>query len=99
MVRWQCNLRVSRCAQLFSLVLHGTLILALLLAPWSASGYCQLGQLLLLVLLECLRSRQRIRHCQGEISLLPGHVKAGRSSGSMPPAVDHPPGDTAVITE
>ncbi|MCS3609234.1 protein YgfX [Erwinia rhapontici] len=53
MVRWRCNLRASRRAQTLSLVLHGTLILALLLAPWPDSVSLPRILLLLLVLLEC----------------------------------------------
>lgn len=74
MVRWRCNLRASRCAQTLSLVLHGTLILALLLAPWPDSASLPRILLLLLVLLECQRSRHRIRHCRGEITLYKGRV-------------------------
>nr|WP_283249087.1 protein YgfX [Erwinia rhapontici] len=65
MVRWRCNLRASRRAQTLSLVLHGTLILALLLAPWPDSVSLPRILLLLLVLLECQCSRHRIRHCRG----------------------------------
>lgn len=74
MVRWRCNLRASRHAQTLSLVLHGALILALLLAPWPDSASLPRILLLLLVLLECQRSRHRIRYCQGEITLHKGRV-------------------------
>lgn len=74
MVQWQCNLRASRHAQMLSLMMHGGLMLALLLAPWPDSASLPRIVLLLLVLLEYLRSRYRIRRCQGEITLRQGPV-------------------------
>lgn len=80
MVQWRCNLRASRRAQTLSLVLHGALILALLQAPWPESASLPRIVLLLLVLLECLRSRYRIRRCRGEITLHKGRVMGWEQS-------------------
>ncbi|MFK8259477.1 protein YgfX [Erwinia sp. AnSW2-5] len=80
MARWRCNLRASRRAQTLSLVLHGALILALLLAPWPESASLSRILLLLLVLLECLRSRHRIQRCRGEITLCKGRVMGWKQS-------------------
>ena len=76
MVLWQCKLRVSWYARCASLMLHGTVILALLLAAWSAScGYTLLwAGLTVLVVLECLRSQRRIVRREGDLALLPGHI-------------------------
>jgi len=79
-VRWRCNLRASRRAQTLSLVLHGALALALLLAPWPDSASLPRIVLLLLVLLECLRSQHRIRRCRGEITLRKGRVMGWEQS-------------------
>lgn len=76
MVLWQCSLRVSWYARCASLLLHGAVILALLLAPWPARfGYILLwAGLLILVALECLRSQRRIVKREGDLALLPGHI-------------------------
>ena len=76
MVQWQCNLRVSWFARFSSLLLHGAVILALLLAPWPASyGYTLLwASLLVLVVLESVRSQRRILNRGGDLALLPGDI-------------------------
>ncbi len=55
-------------------MLHGSLALAMLLVPWPDSASLPRILLLLLVLLECLRSQHRIRRCRGEITLRKGRV-------------------------
>lgn len=55
-------------------MLHGILVLALLLIRWPESGALAKIVLLLLVWLECLRSRQRIRCQRGDITLREGGV-------------------------
>lgn len=70
MVLWHSDLRVSWRAQWVSLLLHGTAILALLLAPWPARFTLVWMLLLTLVVLECLRSQRRIRSREGNLSLL-----------------------------
>lgn len=65
MALWQADLRVSWRAQWVSLLLHGAVMLALLLAPWPAS-YTPVWMLLLtLIVFECLRSQRRIRSREG----------------------------------
>lgn len=88
MVLWRCNLRVSRYARVGSLSLHGTVILALLLASWPASvGFTLLWAILLpLVLGECWRSQQRIAQCDGDLVLLAGHTVRWRQQHWQMPA-------------
>ncbi|MCT2386144.1 protein YgfX [Erwinia pyrifoliae] len=74
MVLWQCELRQSKLAQRLSLLLHGAVMLALLLPAWPASAGLVRMLLLVLVLLECIRSRRRIRRRQGDVALLGGHA-------------------------
>jgi len=75
-VLWQCKLQVSRYARWASLLLHGAVILALLLALRAVSfGYTlPWAGLLVLVVLECLRSQRRIVRREGDLALLPGHI-------------------------
>lgn len=70
MALWHSDLRVSWRAQWLSLLLHGLVILALLLAPWPASFTIVWVTLLTLVVFECVRSQRRIRSREGDISLL-----------------------------
>lgn len=72
MALWHSELRVSWRAQWISLLLHGVVILALLLAPWPASYTLVWMLLLTLVVLECVRSQRRIRSREGDIALLEG---------------------------
>jgi len=67
---WHSDLRVSWLAQWVSLLLHGTAILALLLAPWPARLTLVWMLLLTLMVFECVRSQRRIRGREGEIALL-----------------------------
>lgn len=65
---WQSELRVSWRAQCLSLLLHGSVVLLLLLAPWPVN-YTPLWLLLLiLTLLESVRSQRRIRRRCGTLS-------------------------------
>ncbi|MGB9097630.1 protein YgfX [Erwinia sp.] len=70
MALWHSDLRISWRAQWVSLLLHGVVILALLLAPWPASFTLVWMLLLTLVVFECVRSQRRIRSREGGISLL-----------------------------
>ncbi|WP_041692112.1 protein YgfX [Erwinia billingiae] len=70
MALWHSDLRISWRAQWISLLLHGVVILALLLAPWPASFTLVWMLLLTLVVFECVRSQRRIRGREGVISLL-----------------------------
>ncbi|WP_428945225.1 protein YgfX [Pantoea sp. FN060301] len=70
MALWHADLRISWRAQWISLLLHGAVMLALLLAPWPAS-YTPVWMLLLtLVVFECLRSQRRIRSREGILRLV-----------------------------
>lgn len=78
MALWHSDLRVSWRAQWISLLLHGLVILALLLAPWPAS-YTPVWMLLLtLVVFESVRSQRRIRGREGAIALLENSEMAWR---------------------
>lgn len=70
MVLWQSDLRVSWQAQWLSMLLHSAAIAVLLLAPWPPKLTPIWGVMLILVLLETVRSQRRIRCCEGEIMLL-----------------------------
>ncbi len=72
MALWHSELRISWRAQWISLLLHGVVILALLLAPWPASYTVVWMLLLTLAVFECVRSQRRIRSRQGDIALLEG---------------------------
>ncbi|MEW5288486.1 protein YgfX [Erwinia papayae] len=72
MALWHSDLRVSWRAQWVSLLLHGMVIIALLLAPWPASYTVVWMLLLTLVVFECVRSQRRIGSREGEIALLEG---------------------------
>ena len=72
MALWHSDLRVSWRAQWISLLLHGVVILALLLAPWPASYTVVWMLLVTLAVFECLRSQRRIRSREGGIALLDG---------------------------
>ncbi|WP_042959116.1 protein YgfX [Erwinia tasmaniensis] len=74
MVLWQSELRKSTLARRSSLLLHGMVMLALLLASWPVSATPVRMLLLALVLLDCLRSLRRIRRRQGNIALLGGRA-------------------------
>ncbi|WP_192457640.1 protein YgfX [Musicola keenii] len=69
MALWRCDLRVSWRMQLFSLLMHGLLLLLVLLAPWP-EGYALvwLG-LVTLVVFGFVRSQRNIKSRHGEISL------------------------------
>lgn len=68
MVLWLSELRPSRRARHLSLLLHGAALLPLLLAPWPAALAPWWGGLLVLTLLESLRSQRRIRCRTGCLS-------------------------------
>ncbi len=70
MVRWQCNLSVSRRSRRFSLLAHGNLLLLMLLVRWP-EGYPVLWPVLLvaIVLAGCIRSQKNIALLQGTITL------------------------------
>ncbi|MGK2959817.1 MAG: protein YgfX [Candidatus Malihini olakiniferum] len=69
MALWRCNLRVSWRMQVFSLLVHGFLLLLILLAPWP-DGYAVLWLLLMtLVIFGFIRSQRNIKACHGEIVL------------------------------
>ncbi|MCC3749191.1 protein YgfX [Rouxiella badensis] len=70
MALWQCDLRVSWRSQLFSLAVHGILILLILLAPWPPDDWMIWLILLIIVVSQSIRSQRRISARQGEISLL-----------------------------
>ncbi|MBJ7222649.1 MULTISPECIES: protein YgfX [unclassified Brenneria] len=70
MAQWQCDLRVSWRMQLFSLVVHGLLVLLILLAPWPDSYTVLWLGLVTLVVFGFIRSQRNIKSRQGEISLL-----------------------------
>lgn len=70
MALWRSELRVSWQAQWLSLLLHGVVVVALLLAPWPARLTVVWMLLLTLVVFECLRSQRRIRSREGDIALL-----------------------------
>ncbi|MDR3433016.1 MAG: protein YgfX [Rouxiella aceris] len=70
MALWQCDLRVSWRSQLFSLAVHGILILLILLTPWSSAAWGIWLLLLTLVVFQAIRSQRRISARHGEISLL-----------------------------
>lgn len=72
MALWHSDLRVSWRAQWVSLLLHGMVIIALLLAPWPASYTVVWMLLLTLVVFECVRSQRRIGSREGEIALFEG---------------------------
>ncbi|OON39532.1 hypothetical protein BTJ39_12815 [Izhakiella australiensis] len=72
MALWQSELYVSWRAQWLSLVLHGIVMLALLLAPWPTNYTLVWVVLLILVVLESIRSQRRISSREGAIALLPG---------------------------
>ncbi len=72
MALWHSDLRVSWRAQWISLLLHGVVILALLLAPWPASYTVVWMLLVTLAVFECVRSQRRIRSREGDIALLEG---------------------------
>ncbi|MCL2891697.1 protein YgfX [Brenneria tiliae] len=69
MAQWQCDLRVSWRMQLFSLVVHGLLVLLILLAPWPDSYTALWLGLVTLVVFGFIRSQRNIKVRQGEISL------------------------------
>nr|WP_216660480.1 protein YgfX [Brenneria sp. hezel4-2-4] len=56
--------------QLFSLVVHGLLVLLILLAPWPDSYTVLWLGLVTLVVFGFIRSQRNIKSRQGEISLL-----------------------------
>lgn len=68
----QCKLRASRCALQLTLLLHGAVMLALLLAPWSGADALIFPVLLMLVAVECARSRLRIVRRKGHFILHSG---------------------------
>ncbi|PWC12040.1 hypothetical protein B4923_12115 [Brenneria roseae subsp. americana] len=69
MAQWQCDIRVSWRMQLFSLIVHGLLVLLILLAPWP-DGYAVLWLgLVTLVVFGFIRSQRNIKSRQGEILL------------------------------
>ncbi|CAM3822674.1 hypothetical protein BS639_14050 [Rouxiella silvae] len=70
MALWQCDLRVSWRSQLFSLAVHGILILAILLTPWPPEDWVIWLVLLVIVVSQAIRSQRRISARHGEISLL-----------------------------
>lgn len=70
MVLWRCELRVSWRAQWQSLLLHGVIILLLLLAPWPGSYTLLWVGLLILIVMECVRSQRRILARVGPIELM-----------------------------
>lgn len=70
MALWQCDLRVSWRSQLFSLAVHGILILAILLTPWPSDDWMIWLALLIIVVSQAIRSQRRISARHGEISLL-----------------------------
>ncbi len=70
MALWQCDLRVSWRSQLFSLAVHGALILLILLAPWPNGWWVTWLLLVLLMVIESIRSQRRISARHGEISLV-----------------------------
>lgn len=70
MVLWQSELRVSWRAQWLSLLLHGAVMLALLLAPWPSHFTLVWLILLMLVVLEAIGSQRRIRSRTGAVVLL-----------------------------
>ncbi|MDN0087741.1 protein YgfX [Yersinia nurmii] len=74
MAQWRCDLRVSWRTQLFSLLIHGVLVLITLVAPWP-DGCTPLWLILLtLVVFECIRSQKSITSRQGEIRLKAGNL-------------------------
>lgn len=69
MALWRCDLRVSWCMQVFSLLVHGLLLLLILLAPWP-DGYAVLWlSLMTLVVFGFIRSQRNIKARHGEIVL------------------------------
>ncbi|WP_058911980.1 protein YgfX [Entomohabitans teleogrylli] len=70
MVLWQSDLRVSWRSQWLSLLIHGVLAGAILLAPWPMTWTLIWLLLLSLVVFDCVRSQRRIHARQGEIKLL-----------------------------
>ncbi|AXW86962.1 hypothetical protein AU509_10190 [Lonsdalea britannica] len=69
MAQWQCDLKVSWRMQLFSLLVHGIMVLLILLAPWP-SGYAPLWLgLVSLVMFGFIRSQRNIKSRHGAISL------------------------------
>ncbi|EKN4699813.1 protein YgfX [Yersinia ruckeri] len=74
MAQWRCDLRVSWRTQLFSLLVHGVLVLLTLVVPWP-DGFTPLWLILLtLVVFECIRSQKNITSRQGEIRLKAGNL-------------------------
>lgn len=70
MVLWQTEIRPSWRAQWLSLLLHGSVLLALWSAPWPHRYTLVWITLLVLVVMEAARSHRRIRSRNGEIALL-----------------------------
>lgn len=70
MALWQCDLRVSWRSQLFSLAVHGVLILLILLLPWPPGDWVIWLSLLLIMVSQAIRSQRRIGARSGEIALL-----------------------------
>ncbi|MFT8209596.1 MAG: protein YgfX [Symbiopectobacterium sp.] len=69
MALWRCDLRVSWRMQVFSLLVHGLLLLLILLAPWP-DGYAVLWlSLMTLVVFGFIRSQRNIKARHGEIVL------------------------------
>ncbi|WON77948.1 protein YgfX [Serratia sp. UGAL515B_01] len=70
MAQWRCDIRVSWRTQLFSLLVHGALILLILLSPWP-DVYAPIWLvLMILVVFECIRSQKNISSRQGLLKLL-----------------------------
>ena len=69
MARWQCDLSVSWTAQWVSLLLHGVIILILLLFPGTDSHPLIWIVLLILVMMESVRSQRRILTRVGAVEL------------------------------
>ncbi len=70
MALWQCDLRVSWRSQLFSLAVHGMVILLILLLPWPPGDWMIWLVLLILMVSQAIRSQRRISSRHGEITLL-----------------------------
>ncbi|WP_127958974.1 protein YgfX [Serratia microhaemolytica] len=69
MAPWRCDVRVSWHTQLFSLMIHGLLILLVLILPWP-EGYSPLWLMLLVLLVfECTVSQKKIAFSRGEFWL------------------------------
>ncbi|WP_369789774.1 protein YgfX [Rouxiella sp. WC2420] len=70
MALWQCDLRVSWRSQLFSLAVHGMVILLILLLPWPPGDWIIWLVLLVIMVSQAIRSQRRISARHGEIALL-----------------------------